>query len=558
MTSFLGGTLNKKSFQTNNMAKDHLAQLDFILNNHFIDEVGITLDTNLPPIFYTEGKLGLAKTILKPLFQYALESLYELKLHSEACVDDVSISAHAISITRVVLLIKGDFPIAYDLRKRLILMGVLTTKDEISFTSLLYTRHPKCPSGWQHRRWCLQLGKPPNSNSLSLAEVETERELCKSMAEKHPKNYYAWVHRLWVLKYMSMYQLEDELFFTRDWLHAHVSDHSAVNHRIQVVRQITRQHETLSYIMATCNPGIPNLYVPFLELIFSESEQLVRSRPGHEALWCLRRSLLELLFVKVCTSLNDKDGNVSLHMLGKMGITREESSSFSWPLHGVDEIGRPPIDSSSTNQSFTMLNSTLRTSNSFICTKKDVLSWVLSLLAHEMRLVWGCVDDETAWDYAAQRAMATRYAAFLLDRVAHYTIAITDTADADADTMAAAVAGMNSSSLTSAHAYEDGLTPLSVALSAAMRRICATLQAEGMRVRYSNSTSISSMLQIILTFSFCFFQYHYMQIPLLEFGTTKRKASGNNSANKKLRRCCKHRRSLNICFKYTSTSTKNQ
>ena len=40
-----------------------------------------------------------------------------------------------------------------------------------------------------------------------LQAVETEKELCKNMAEKYPKNYYAWMHRLWLLPQMNQYQV---------------------------------------------------------------------------------------------------------------------------------------------------------------------------------------------------------------------------------------------------------------------------------------------------------------------------------------------------------------
>lgn len=191
----------------------HVTELDSILDNNYIDEVGITLDASLPPIFYIDGKLGIAKTVLKPLFKFALQSVYKFKFSTRVSTCEHA-SKHALSITRLVLLIKGDFPIAFDIRKQLIEVGALPIRDEIAFTSLLYTRHPKCPSGWHHRRWCL-LRSTRVDSKLSAMEVETERELTRVMAEKHPKNYYAWMHRLWVVQYMSKYQLEDESTGTR-------------------------------------------------------------------------------------------------------------------------------------------------------------------------------------------------------------------------------------------------------------------------------------------------------------------------------------------------------
>lgn len=194
------------------MTEDLINELSAILDNNFIDEIGITLDPLLPPIFHVDSKLGIAKSVLKPVFTYAIEQLYRLRsmIVSEEGQRTIipQMYTNLLNVSRVVLIIKGDFPIAYDVRKGLIGGGHLITKKELEFTALLFTRHPKCPSGWQHRRWCLT-HRTARSEIVNLkpAEVETERELCRVMAEAHPKNYYAWVHRLWLLQFSSRYQV---------------------------------------------------------------------------------------------------------------------------------------------------------------------------------------------------------------------------------------------------------------------------------------------------------------------------------------------------------------
>lgn len=188
-----------------------LRELSDVLDHNDIDEIGITLDATLPPIFRVDTKLGLAKSILKPLFTYALETMYTLRAMHDKPLDQTSAlcSNMLVNVTRTVLIIKGDHPIAYDLRKTLIKDGYYTIQKELAFTALLFTRHPKCPSGWQHRRWCLSLKSRVRHDPVRLlaAEVETERELCRAMAEAHPKNYYAWVHRLWLIQYFSKFQV---------------------------------------------------------------------------------------------------------------------------------------------------------------------------------------------------------------------------------------------------------------------------------------------------------------------------------------------------------------
>jgi hypothetical protein len=119
-----------------------------------------------------------------------------------------------------------------------------------------------------------------------------------------------------------------------------VSDHSAVNHRTQVVLHVLGNAPALSYFIrqsvgeALTPPHLvpvrgseakssgPEAAAPaedkkdvvtpssereliikqniqFLGAMLAESEELILTRPGHEALWCHRRSLLEILLEKV-------------------------------------------------------------------------------------------------------------------------------------------------------------------------------------------------------------------------------------------------------------------
>ena len=193
-------------------------EIDAIVDNNEIDEIGLTLDPSLPSLILVESKLGIAKRIVKPLFKYGLEQFYSLTNRETIEYCSENYVQQLASCTRTILLIKGDFPVAFNSRKLLLERQCICIRKEIQFTAMLFTLHGKCPSGWQHRRWCLlrrrfesaRTGHAPNEHAishLSASEVETERELCREMAEKHPKNYYAWVHRLWLLQYMTPHQV---------------------------------------------------------------------------------------------------------------------------------------------------------------------------------------------------------------------------------------------------------------------------------------------------------------------------------------------------------------
>lgn len=183
-----------------------LQQIDDVFEASAIDEVGVVVATpESPCVVHVNEKLGIAHSVIKPMFKYVIGQLGRLN----ATIGDdplllVSHSKAVLSVTRMLLLIKGDFPLAYKLRKQLIEANLLTISSEIDSTVLVFGRTPKTPSGWSHRRWCLSLNaKRKGRQQLSAPEIESERELCRRFAESSPKNYYCWMHRLWLLDHMN-------------------------------------------------------------------------------------------------------------------------------------------------------------------------------------------------------------------------------------------------------------------------------------------------------------------------------------------------------------------
>lgn len=146
--------------------------------------------------------------ILKPIFKYASEQFYvsinRVRVDPRSNLDAYHRQcAQALGLSIGILLVKGDVPQVYNFRKEMIQEGELTCQKELQFLEMLFTKHPKSPSAWQHRRWCLMrllvVGTP--------LCIEREQKLCSRMAEKYPKNYYAWSHRLWLLSYMSKHEV---------------------------------------------------------------------------------------------------------------------------------------------------------------------------------------------------------------------------------------------------------------------------------------------------------------------------------------------------------------
>lgn len=262
-----------------------LSEIDAAFTNDpNIDELGIVMSPHPPgpALVCVDHKLGLSMSIIKPLFKFCIIRFHStlsdlakghLKLYESETMNMMN------SLTRALLLVKGDLPLAFNVRKQLILNGTcLTVDSELSFLKMLFTKHPKSPTGWQHRRWCLLVRwKSPRTQPslnqqkesvdqfeipwslptedvtvgsqsitpsvLQPSEMTEELELCRFMADVYPKNYYAWMHRLWLLQFMDVASLKTELDKSYSWLQKHVSDHCAVNHSYQTLARIcSRRH----------------------------------------------------------------------------------------------------------------------------------------------------------------------------------------------------------------------------------------------------------------------------------------------------------------------------
>lgn len=399
-----------------------IKRISDILETQPIDEIGIIFDASLPMVFYEDRKLGISKLVVRDVFKRCLQVMYN---------DDRTASSHdLVRATRVLLIIKGDFPIVYNCRKKLLDDNYISLNEEIPFLALIFQNHPKSPSGWQHRRWCICRSKfDVSSRSLSLSELETERELCRAMCERYPKNYYAWTHRLWLLQFMSNEQLMEELLFTEGWLYAHVSDHSAANHRIQVAHHILKScPSTKEYIFNYClreaylepssismhkenRDGLDHFFlsrfpVVFIGYLLYVSYCLITGRPGHESLWYHRRSLFEVLMHVVSHSAVDTyplpEGDC---------LTDEIDMQLSADRgDGDSRDERKCIMKAAYQELFHQLAGVLEGGG-------PIHRWLYSFIQSELQLAHRCTVDESVWSFEEQRLNAIKYATFVLDRL---------------------------------------------------------------------------------------------------------------------------------------------
>lgn len=158
-----------------------------------------------PNVVVVDHKLGLSMNILKPMFAYAVPELYHLCVHFELS-DDKETVENIRKMSLACLLVKGDFPPALDIRKSLVEKGCLNAQEEIRLTGVIFSKHPKSPSCWYHRKWCLQFLVKTSQIEFSSI-VSSECDLCSRMCDLYPKNYYSWNHRLWIIKFMDKIQV---------------------------------------------------------------------------------------------------------------------------------------------------------------------------------------------------------------------------------------------------------------------------------------------------------------------------------------------------------------
>ena len=291
-----------------------------IESDSLIDEIGL-IPSSTNEIIVMDHKLGISSKILKPLYIYCYTQ-YQLTFNKYDALPNEE-KKQLVNITLGMLIVRGDLPMIYNTRKKLLLVNIISYKQEISFLSILFTLHAKSPSGWMHRKWCLQqLHKQHNIPSDTLpfyltdTQADIELTLCIQSASIYPKNYFAWTHRIWTLQHLN--PLSSSVIFTNevrtmnDWLRAHPSDHCAVNHIQQVYQLLlpflnqstsitpyTHIHHSLKY-----DNSINLLYNMYIN-----NTTILHTRPGFESLWYSRRFAFQNILKFALFFLNSSSSN---------------------------------------------------------------------------------------------------------------------------------------------------------------------------------------------------------------------------------------------------------
>lgn len=203
--------------------EDIINEINEFYNQGQLIEIGFMTTREPPYVIKIDGNLGISVCILKDLYRHCLKEFENLVVLNQ--LDLISNHSERLkTLSLLLLVIKGDLPAAFKHRKLLVEADMLKVRDELYFTSLLFSKHPKSPSGWYHRRWCILRNlknktSTRNNQTLPASQIETEKQLCSTMAERNPKNYYAWTHRLWLLDHMSDSQVSLDKYIHYCCLH---------------------------------------------------------------------------------------------------------------------------------------------------------------------------------------------------------------------------------------------------------------------------------------------------------------------------------------------------
>uniref|UniRef100_K3X844 Protein prenyltransferase alpha subunit repeat-containing protein 1 n=1 Tax=Globisporangium ultimum (strain ATCC 200006 / CBS 805.95 / DAOM BR144) TaxID=431595 RepID=K3X844_GLOUD len=352
-----------------------------------IDEIGLVFgidaaDVTVDNAFVLEAhKLGVAFAAGPTLFKqatthfYALNPLLIALAKHETQSDGIEVwRPQLLDSTRAILLINADFYTAWNTRKEFVRRGWLDALDELRFCDLVFTLHPKSIDTWAYRRWLaarvvVSFQQPQDDDLSGLEAFDAfyvqQIEVCERLAEQKARNYHAWSYRHWVV---SQCAHDDETRLTRElermriWCESHITDHSGWNHRQHVVKLMLHVSKAKHHSVN----DVRRLVVAEYELL----SKIMALYPTHEALWCHRRFVVQLVLKEVLRS--DKLDIVALMQA----------------LHGWDEkvksFGAASVPTGESTGE--LLATGWRCNGESIATESSE-SLVLAIV-HEMELAW--------------------------------------------------------------------------------------------------------------------------------------------------------------------------
>ncbi|RMX62691.1 hypothetical protein DD238_008085 [Peronospora effusa] len=273
-----------------------------------IDEIGLLFgieqsDVTPDTAFCLENhKLGVAFTAGVSLFQAARTKFHMLNVLLQQKAVEITQSedngrrAQLLHCTRAILLISADFYTAWNTRKSFVSRGWLDAQDEVQFTNLVFTLHPKSIDTWAYRRWlAIRLCQSLSEDELRTF-YEQQIEVSRRLAEVKPRNYHAWSYRHWIVFRLPLDLTLKELNTMECWCKTHVTDHSGWNHRQHILNELAKKYQDAGGVAGS----LQNLILAEFKFL----SKVMATYPTYEALWCHRRYVMQCLLKQMSRRAN--------------------------------------------------------------------------------------------------------------------------------------------------------------------------------------------------------------------------------------------------------------
>eukprot|EP00050_Salpingoeca_kvevrii_P020478 m.99061 g.99061 ORF g.99061 m.99061 type:complete len:375 (+) comp8880_c0_seq2:101-1225(+) len=310
-----------------------------------IDELGFVIcdPALLPSPVLVEGlKLGLPYACATALYEHAHGEFQRLRSSvGEGESQNDESDRCLLEATRALVMVNASNYSAWNARKQLIQRGVLVPTDELALMDLVFTKHPKSPDAWAHRRWVLA-AMP--AGPQRTAAVARDLALCNRIAEAYPKNYYSWTHRQWVVDRLGEWApreacvalLQADAANTQRWMTMHISDYCGFHHiQYLLYRLAEAPHCGLAEVVAAWPSAATETALAELGAAVFNCDSSDRSAPpcatctayadeihrtldlcarfpGHEAMWVHLRMLTLIAVAASLAHLGNSGNGVGL------------------------------------------------------------------------------------------------------------------------------------------------------------------------------------------------------------------------------------------------------
>lgn len=290
-------------------------------------------DSNKSPVSYEQNSLILASWCIQPLYCYVHKKLFALKQKQPKPFNDYN-------LLNVALLLNPDSLTFWNMKRKLVKNGKVDPFEELNFVNIVLRYKPKCFDVYAYRRWILKFILLQKTTRGSTTNALLPRDLDVTMkAFSNSKNILAWNHRKYIMSIFEIISVPklDQIFLKEwdeisDWSLKNVSDYCGFEYkqfliiRLWLFRQYFNREIKLKelkkrvfyifeFIKLPCFKNLETLslekflllldinheFVRYLikmsflveDLIINE--ELIKTYPGHEALWCHRQFLVKYL-----------------------------------------------------------------------------------------------------------------------------------------------------------------------------------------------------------------------------------------------------------------------